>query len=157
MRGERIIRIGAIGAVLLGALGSLPAAASSAGSPPTSATNPALARFYQQHLVWSACAGSSDPALECATVQVPLDYTHPDGRSITVAVDRLRSQNPAQRHGVLLTNPGGPGGSGLSVPETLRSELPAAALDPYDVIGFDPRFVGRSTPTWVPVMAATPD
>ncbi|HEU5333868.1 MAG TPA: hypothetical protein VFU73_13905 [Actinocrinis sp.] len=101
---------------------------------------------WRRTVTWTACQGSTDPALQCATIQVPLDYAHPDSRSITLAIDRLPAANPAQRHGIMLTNPGGPGGSGLSTPEQLRAELPAAALAPYDVIGFDPRFVGHSTP-----------
>lgn len=48
---------------------------------------------------------------------------------------------------MLLTNPGGPGGSGLVYPAVLAaSGLPQEVLDSYDIIGFDPRGVGRSTP-----------
>lgn len=148
MHGDRILRTGAVGAILLGTLTALPAAASSLSGPPgaANASAAALGRYYRQSLTWSPCAGSTDAALECATVQVPLDYTHPQDRSISLAIDRLPATDPAGRHGVLLTNPGGPGGSGLPTPETLRSQLPAAALAPYDVIGFDPRFTGHSTP-----------
>ncbi|MGW6007960.1 alpha/beta hydrolase [Streptomyces sp. NPDC055210] len=99
-------------------------------------------------LRWGPCPeGTSTPHLECSTLEVPLDYRDPDGRQIDVAVSRLASQKPSQRRGVLLTNPGGPGGSGLIYPAVLAaSGLPQKVLDSYDIIGFDPRGVGRSTP-----------
>ncbi|UNT00055.1 alpha/beta hydrolase [Streptomyces tubbatahanensis] len=85
--------------------------------------------------------------LECATLKVPLDYRHPHGRQIDIAVSRLASGNPAKRRGVLLTNPGGPGAPGLTYPAVLAaSGLPQSVLDSYDVIGFDARGAGRSTP-----------
>jgi pimeloyl-ACP methyl ester carboxylesterase len=97
---------------------------------------------------WGACpADVTAPGLECAALDVPLDYRKPAGRQIQVAISRLKSTNPAQRRGVLLTNPGGPGGAGLELPAVLAAiGLPRGVLDTYDVIGFDPRGVGHSTP-----------
>ncbi|SEF36655.1 TAP-like protein [Amycolatopsis pretoriensis] len=97
---------------------------------------------------WGACpADVTAPGLECTTLEVPLDYRKPDGRQIEVAVSRLKSANPAQRRGILLTNPGGPGGPGLELPAQLKLlGWPQSVLDTYDVIGFDPRGVGHSTP-----------
>ncbi|WP_372350857.1 alpha/beta hydrolase [Streptomyces sp. KL116D] len=87
------------------------------------------------------------PGLECATLGVPLDYRDPGGRQIEIAVSRLASKDPSKRRGVLLTNPGGPGASGLDYPALLAGAgLPKDVLDSYDVIGIDPRGVGRSTP-----------
>ncbi|WSQ06661.1 alpha/beta fold hydrolase [Streptomyces sp. NBC_01231] len=87
------------------------------------------------------------PRLECSTLEVPLDYRDPDGRQIEIAISRLASKKPSQRRGVLLTNPGGPGITGLGYPAVLAgSGLPQEVLDSYDLIGFDPRGVGRSTP-----------
>ncbi|WP_371606664.1 alpha/beta hydrolase [Streptomyces sp. NBC_01213] len=99
-------------------------------------------------LRWGPCPdGASAPRLECSTLEVPLDHRDPDGRQIEIAVSRLASEKPSQRRGVLLTNPGGPGGPGLTYPAVLAaSGLPQEVLDSYDVIGFDPRGVGRSTP-----------
>ncbi|MFD4637340.1 alpha/beta hydrolase [Lentzea sp. NPDC058436] len=99
-------------------------------------------------VAWGACPeGVAAPRLECSTLEVPLDYRHPGGKQITIAISRLPSERPAQRRGVLLTNPGGPGGDGLSYPALLaKSGLPKEVLDTYDLIGFDPRGVGRSTP-----------
>lgn len=95
-----------------------------------------------------AGAAGADAAsrLECSTLKVPLDYRHPDGRKIDIAVSRLASKDPAKRRGALLTNPGGPGAPGLDYPVLLAaSGLPKSVLDSYDVIGFDTRGVGRST------------
>ncbi|HKS43889.1 MAG TPA: alpha/beta hydrolase, partial [Amycolatopsis sp.] len=76
----------------------------------------------------------------------PLDYRQPGGRRIDVVISRVRSAKPAARRGVLLLNPGGPGGSGLALPVLLGSVAPQGLLDSYDLIGFDPRGVGMSTP-----------
>ncbi|GHD32305.1 alpha/beta hydrolase [Streptomyces violarus] len=98
-----------------------------------------------------AASPAASPApslrLECSTLEVPLDYRDPDGRQIEIAISRLASEKPSQRRGVLLTNPGGPGISGLGYPVALAaSKLPRKVLDSYDVIGFDPRGTGRSAP-----------
>lgn len=99
-------------------------------------------------LRWGSCPETvTAPRLKCATLEVPLDYRHPDGRRIDLTISRLASEKHAQRRGVLVTNPGGPGGPGLSFPADLAaSGLPQAVLDSYDIIGFDPRGVGNSTP-----------
>ncbi|SDM73756.1 alpha/beta hydrolase [Allokutzneria albata] len=97
---------------------------------------------------WGECpAGVHAPGMQCANLDVPLDHRKPDGQKIHVAISRLASKNPAKRRGVLLTNPGGPGGFGLDFPALLAAlGLPQSVLDSYDIIGFDPRGVGRSTP-----------
>jgi pimeloyl-ACP methyl ester carboxylesterase len=98
---------------------------------------------------WGPCPAdvAASPGLECSTLDVPLDYRHPDGQKIEIAISRLASTKPAQRRGVLLTNQGGPGLTGLDFPATLvNSRLPQSVRDSYDVIGFDPRGVGHSTP-----------
>ncbi|MFG1647317.1 alpha/beta fold hydrolase [Amycolatopsis sp. NPDC049252] len=102
-------------------------------------------------LAWGPCpapaAGTPrDPRLTCAKVKVPLDYGHPDGTSIEVAVSRLASTDTAKRHGVLLLNPGGPALPGLDTPSAMAPTLPKSVLDGYDLIGFDPRGVGTSAP-----------
>ncbi|MBV6700531.1 alpha/beta hydrolase [Kitasatospora aureofaciens] len=98
------------------------------------------------HLTWTACEGKTDPRQQCATLTVPLDYADPHGEQITLAISRIPAARPGLRHGVLLTIPGGPGGSGLDVPTSAAKRLPQSVLDRYDLVGFDPRGVGRSTP-----------
>ncbi|MFC9089767.1 hypothetical protein [Nocardiopsis dassonvillei] len=78
--------------------------------------------------------------LECATVPVPVDYGAPEGDQIEIMVSRLASTDPEQRRGVLLLDPGGPGGSGSPMPAGLASlGMPASVLDSYDLIGMDTR------------------
>lgn len=99
-------------------------------------------------VTWRQCpADVAVPGMECGTLQVPLDYKKPRDRKIELMISRLRSAKPEARRGVLLTNPGGPGGSGLTFPSLLKLlGLPQSVLDSYDVIGVDPRGVGHSTP-----------
>lgn len=102
-------------------------------------------------LVWGTCPapppdGYQDPRQECATLKVPLDYRRPHGRTIDVEISRIATSTPKKHRGILLSNPGGPGGSGLDLPGALAALLPAEVLDQYDLIGFDPRGIGASTP-----------
>ncbi|HEV8221111.1 MAG TPA: alpha/beta hydrolase [Streptosporangiaceae bacterium] len=97
-------------------------------------------------LSWHNCPNAR-VAMRCATLTVPLDYAHPHGRTITLALSEIPATAPSgQRLGPLLVNPGGPGGSGLELPPQLRAALPAAVAARYDIIGFDPRGVGDSRP-----------
>jgi pimeloyl-ACP methyl ester carboxylesterase len=113
---------------------------------------PQLHRYYAQRLGWGPCAGFAqddhqrlafaDPELDCARLEVPLDYAAPDGRTAQVAL--LRHRTTHQKIGSLVVNPGGPGQSGVELAATLAAKLGAG---PFDVVGFDPRGVARSTPT----------
>ncbi|WP_435838864.1 alpha/beta hydrolase [Streptomyces abikoensis] len=122
------------------------ALAACAGAVATLATSPAqaapAAAAKPPALAWAPCADA--PARECAELSVPLDYREPKGRSIGLAVSRLRSDRPEARRGTLLLIPGGPGGSGREwlarVGERLREETRGT----YDIVSFDPRGVGGS-------------
>jgi pimeloyl-ACP methyl ester carboxylesterase len=100
---------------------------------------------------WEKCPPDISPVpipegMRCGTLKVPLDYRKPDGRTIDIAVSRLPSKKPEARRGILLTNPGGPS-AGQNYPAFLvATGLPQSVLDAYDVIGFDPRGIGKSTP-----------
>ncbi|SES14941.1 alpha/beta hydrolase fold [Lentzea xinjiangensis] len=102
-------------------------------------------------IIWGTCPASAegasrDPRLTCATVQVPLDHRNPGGEKIEVAVSKLPAAKSDDRRGVLLLNPGGPALPGLDTPGVVAPTLPPSVLAAYDLIGFDPRGVGRSTP-----------
>jgi pimeloyl-ACP methyl ester carboxylesterase len=88
---------------------------------------------------------------------VPLDYRRPHARTIEVAVSRMATAKPGLRRGILLSNPGGPGGPGLDMPGFLAAALPADVTDRYDLIGFDPRGIGQSTPVSCAIPPDTPD
>ncbi|MBP2475135.1 pimeloyl-ACP methyl ester carboxylesterase [Crossiella equi] len=92
------------------------------------------------------CDGDPATPLECTTLRAPLDYRAPGGATVDLAVSRVKAADPAKRRGVLLVNPGGPGGSGLDMPLGLLQGFPKEVLARYDLIGFDPRFVGKSSP-----------
>jgi pimeloyl-ACP methyl ester carboxylesterase len=81
-------------------------------------------------------------------LRVPLDYSHPAGRKLTLAMQEVPATAPAsQRLGILLFNPGGPGAPGTGWPAYIASYPGlAAAAARYDIIGFDTRGVGASTP-----------
>jgi pimeloyl-ACP methyl ester carboxylesterase len=109
-------------------------------------------------IAWGPC---SDPNLQafngqCGFLSVPLDYNNPNGPKIQLAVSRI-PHTSSNYQGVILTNPGGPGGSGLGLNPFLVDQLevdgqadPSGAYDSaagdYDWIGFDPRGVGSSIP-----------
>ncbi|MFF8291470.1 alpha/beta hydrolase [Streptomyces sp. NPDC016309] len=120
------------------------AAAPPAARTPAPAAAPAL-RFGPCPA--SVPAPPAPDRVTCGWLAVPLDPGRPDGKRIRLAVSRVpASGTPAERRGVLLVNPGGPGGSGLPYAVTKRAKLPEAVRRAYDVIGFDPRGTGLSAP-----------
>ncbi|MFI2203214.1 alpha/beta hydrolase [Streptomyces sp. NPDC020192] len=96
-------------------------------------------------LGWTTCGTGDYPTLQCASLKVPLDHANPAGRQITLALSRV-PHTATTFQGPLLVNPGGPGGSGLTLAGFVASALPRSVAAQYDVIGFDPRGVGRSAP-----------
>jgi pimeloyl-ACP methyl ester carboxylesterase len=132
------MRLLAILAMLAGGLGTV----GTVGTASADASADGSADASGGGLVWDKCADVPDAM--CTTVTVPLDYAEPSGRTIEIAISRIKATGE-HRRGVLLGNPGGPGGSGLGYLADLRSLLGDAGKQ-YDLIGFDPRFVGASNP-----------
>ncbi|MEU1425100.1 alpha/beta fold hydrolase [Kitasatospora sp. NPDC005751] len=132
-----------------------PAAVAASASADSAASTPrGLERYYHQPLDWRSCvqgpddqvgAGLEEAGATCADVTVPLDYGDPRGRTITVAISRIKATDTRHRIGPLLLNDGGPGGQTLGSPPRVHTALKETA-GRYDIIGMDPRFVGRSTP-----------
>ncbi|MGQ0632327.1 MAG: alpha/beta hydrolase [Sporichthyaceae bacterium] len=133
-----------------------PAATTSTPSPPSTAAvtteptateDPAaraeLSAFYTQQVDWTACASG----FQCASVTVPVDYADPTGSTLDLAVTRLRaSGSTAGRIGSLLTNPGGPGASGVEYLQAASGAIGADVRARYDLVGFDPRGIASSDP-----------
>ncbi|MEU9607500.1 alpha/beta hydrolase [Streptomyces sp. NPDC048057] len=118
--------------------GATGVAGASTPRAPVGAAAPALA--------WKACAQPGGPATqECATLEVPLDYRDPDGPKASVAVSRVRSEDPGERRGTLLIVPGGPGSSGVQRLTQKAAALRQQVGDAYDLVSLDPRGVGGST------------
>ncbi len=128
---------------------------------PTAAGTPAavpagLEKFYDQQLDWGSCADLAtseetnfyrSASLQCADLTVPLSYEDPAGPTITVKVLRKPATDQARRIGSVIVNPGGPGGSGVDIVGQLGAYGVAAELNKQlDLVGFDPRGVGSSTP-----------
>lgn len=135
MRRTIITLLVAVG-VMLGTAGPALAAPAPPAPPPG------------QGIAWGPCTSPSlqQAKAECGFLAVPLDHAQPAGKKIEIAVSRVRHTVPAaQYQGVVLVNPGGPGGSGLGL-SRLGGAVPKNAGAAYDWIGFDPRGVGTSRP-----------
>ncbi|MGC5311483.1 alpha/beta fold hydrolase [Micromonospora zamorensis] len=143
-------------AAVLALVSACTSSPTSAGSDPQPSAAD-LTAYYGQKLTFGSCEGygttpkekkSFVKPFECARLTVPLDYQEPKGRTIQVAVLRLRAQgDPGQRIGSLVLNPGGPGGSGMTQATAFSAaHAKSPVLQRFDVVGFDPRGVGSSTP-----------
>ncbi|MGI9578258.1 MAG: alpha/beta hydrolase, partial [Microthrixaceae bacterium] len=102
-----------------------------------------------EELVWSSCLDevASVAGLECATLAVPVDHAEPDGDTLDLEIARVPSTASAEdRIGSLLFNPGGPGGSGIEFLANASAIMPAELTDRFDLVSWDPRGVGDSTP-----------
>lgn len=102
----------------------------------------ALAPFLEQELAWETCGTT----LECADLEVPVDYAAPSGETLRVALARQSATDPEARLGSLVMNPGGPGGSGVAYVRSARFVTTERLRAGYDLIGIDPRGVQKSTP-----------
>jgi len=96
-----------------------------------------LSGYLAQQPDWANCA----PGLDCAEVLVPLDYADPSAQAITLSLAR-RPATAAPRLGTLFVNPGGPGAAGSGLAGSFARE----GLEQYDIVGWDPRGTGNSTP-----------
>ncbi|WP_151083669.1 alpha/beta hydrolase [Nocardioides cynanchi] len=110
------------------------------GGPAAPAPDPALASYYSQTLQWSDC----DNGDQCAQLTVPLDYARPAGRTIELHVLKVPAADPGSRLGSLVVNPGGPGEPGTSY--AVQGDFGQPLRDHFDIVGFDPRGTGSSSP-----------
>jgi hypothetical protein len=135
----------------------VPLAACATTHPDASAqADGALAAFHEQDLAWERCDDFATtsvegeilalaPTAECARLAVPLDYDDPEGDEASIAVVRVPARGEAIAP--LVTNPGGPGGTGRMTAALMSLSLPESELtERFDIVGFDPRGVGASTP-----------
>ncbi|MFE7462494.1 alpha/beta hydrolase [Streptomyces sp. NPDC057499] len=139
------LRPAALATAALTAL-TLATACAAPGPSAPAAVKDSLRPYTQQRLQWKRCDAKSPEAFRCATLKVPLDYGDPGGRTIGLAISRLGATSGKDRRGVLLLNPGGPGAPGLNLPVDPQMKFPAEVRRRYDLVGFDLRGAGRSTP-----------
>ncbi|QRV95061.1 Abhydrolase domain-containing protein [Ceratobasidium sp. AG-Ba] len=96
---------------------------------------------------WHRCDGISDPRIECGSIVAPLDYFDPSAGITTIALAKYKA-DPLLRRGSVFVNPGGPGGPGTQLATQSGPGLSATRIGPYyDIVGFDPRGIGATTPT----------
>ncbi len=106
-----------------------------------------------QPVEWGPCGGGGGgggtalpvPAgAQCGKIAVPVDYDDPGGAGATLAL--IRFPATGEKIGSLIINPGGPGESGIEAAASLLEGMPAPVRERFDLVGFDPRGVGSSTP-----------
>jgi pimeloyl-ACP methyl ester carboxylesterase len=109
-------------------------------SSTTRTTIPPVTALTVTPIDWSSCGEDE----QCGYLKVPLDYAHPRGATIEMAVERHLAELPSERIGSLVIDPGGPGGSGLDDMTNELDSLTPGLLDYFDIVVFDPRGVQRS-------------
>ena len=102
------------------------------------------AQAHATTIAWTVCP--EDAQVQCGTMRVPADWAAPSGPAITLTVARRAATDPARRLGVLLVNPGGPGGSAVDFTFNAATFFGDELRKRFDIVGVDPRGVGRSTP-----------
>ena len=96
---------------------------------------------------WKACDDSaSTTTVQCSTLQVPFDYNNPSAGTFTLYVKLLPAANPTLRIGSMMVNPGGPGFGGSSLADDASYYFSTDITDHFDIIAWDPRGTGKSTP-----------
>ncbi|WP_447003824.1 alpha/beta hydrolase [Saccharothrix isguenensis] len=93
---------------------------------------------------WQPCPELAE--VECGTLSLPVDWANPRGEMFDLAVARRKATDPAKRVGVMVINPGGPGGSGVDFALEADGYFSPEVQERFDIIGFDPRGVARSQP-----------
>jgi pimeloyl-ACP methyl ester carboxylesterase len=114
--------------------------AAATGAPAQAPAGPAVPVLH-----WQPCTGAGQAGFDCATALVPLDYQHPRGQMIQLAVIKHPATDPAERIGSLFFNPGGPGTPGTSDLPVEYSLFPAQVRQRFDIVSWDPRGTGSST------------
>jgi pimeloyl-ACP methyl ester carboxylesterase len=136
------------------AVGVLLLAGLSAGSLPARAGTPARQPTFRVN--WTPCPEA--PTVQCGTLQVPLDWSKPNGQRVPIAVARRPADNPAARVGTLFFNPGGPGDPATRYLRGYASGyFSPAVLTRFDLVAMDPRGTGGSVPVRCGLPLFTPE
>jgi pimeloyl-ACP methyl ester carboxylesterase len=138
--------VGGLAACTSGGAPSATSPVSSAAGSRSDATGSAAIVPHLSTLDWKPCGGQL-AGMKCASLQVPLNYADPGGRKISIALSMIPATAPAaQQQGVMLVNPGGPGEPGRSLAAAVAEGISPQVAATYDIVGFDPRGVGGSSP-----------
>ena len=127
-------------------------------STPTAATSSSEAPPEAAEIEWTDCNQQIQPLIadqpgsdrnltfECGRTEVPISYDEPRGATLPLFLVRAVMAGQTDRIGSLVVNPGGPGASGADAAISLALSLPPEIMGRFDIVGFDPRGVGLSTP-----------
>ncbi|TDL24013.1 alpha/beta-hydrolase [Rickenella mellea] len=91
---------------------------------------------------WRTCGDN----IECGRLEVPLDYFNESAGTASLALARYLATNKTARLGTLLTNPGGPGGSGVNFIHRASQKISELLDGRYDIVSWDPRGINGTTP-----------
>jgi pimeloyl-ACP methyl ester carboxylesterase len=157
---HRVVRRGSAAVAVLTALTACTATVSGHGtsataggpsSPVTTTPGPAPATFTDCSQLFNLeglpfpAGRKDDLSFSCARISVPLDYADPAGRAISLQLVKVHDTSNKTGN-ALVVNPGGPGGSGVETAVGLAAQVSDKLLAHFDLLGFDPRGVGLSTP-----------
>ena len=158
LRGRSAARASVLVAVCLILAGCSSFSTSLNKSTPAATTTTAPATPTATPIAWKDCTeqirpliakqpGSTRPlTFSCGRTEVPISYAEPKGATLPLFLVRARLTGQTGRIGSLVVNPGGPGTSGSDAAISSALTLPAQVLQRFDIVGFDPRGVGLSTP-----------
>lgn len=102
--------------------------------------------FIVNPIEWKPCDGNTNSEVECGNIEVPFDYSDPEKGSFVLFVKKHNASNPADRIGSMMVNPGGPGFGGSSLADDAQYYFSQDLIDRFDIIAWDPRGTGESTP-----------
>lgn len=137
----RPLAIAATLALTVSACGNSSTSSETSVSPMNTSTD-----FIVNPIEWKPCDGSTNTEVECGNIEVPFDYADPDQGSFVLFVKKHNAANPADRIGSMMVNPGGPGFGGSSLADDAEYYFSQDLIDHFDIIAWDPRGTGESTP-----------
>lgn len=117
---------------------------SSTTTPPSDTVSPVTTLYPPATggtIDWKKCDD-----IECGTLEVPFDYDNPSLGTFSLNIHRRVASNSGKRIGSLLVNPGGPGFGGATLARDAEFYFSEDLLEHFDIVGWDPRGTGNSTP-----------
>lgn len=115
----------------------------------SSASETSTTAVHEGDIDWGGCTNelAQMAELQCGHLSVPIDNDDPDSGTVDLVLARQPATGPAEeRIGSLVLNPGGPGGSGIEFLASAASVFPPELTQRFDLVSFDPRGVGESSP-----------
>jgi pimeloyl-ACP methyl ester carboxylesterase len=123
---------------------SPPSGARGATGAPIGAARAQAKIWRAPKVTWKACEGA--PGVQCSTLYVPLDWSRPRGTEVSLAMTRIPASDQKRRIGTVVFNCGGPGCASAQAVKLVPGLFTPALRRRFDIVGFDPRGTGDSTP-----------